>query len=282
LLSLDFKGWFLCRLATDPDPTDEPRGVSGSTFALPGEPDLDRVIVLQDPAPEVVRSHAPPVGVFVTEARVDGARQSAFVGARVDLPGQPRFENRNFVLTVAGREPIVPFHLHVSGPEFTLARSAVLWPEHPDAPIHSVPELRLEQFGARGFSTDPDRIRAATGMPDPLASRRERRRRLIADRANERDPIRIAAYSKRISELDLAIADPSNERTVNLTAVEDFQFELRGPAVIEGDAVAHGARSDAPWAVSFWMGGWDPDVLCGFMQGRLDVPLATEASAGPA
>ena len=33
-LYLHFEGYFQCRLATDPDPTREPRGVSGYTYAL--------------------------------------------------------------------------------------------------------------------------------------------------------------------------------------------------------------------------------------------------------
>jgi hypothetical protein len=273
-LVIAFEGWFLCRLATDPDPSDEPRGVSGSTFALPGEPDLDRVIVLHDPAPEVVRSYAPPIGVFVADARVGDKAQPAFVGARVDLLGKPRFENRNFVLTVAGREPIVPFHIRISRAETLLARPTVLWPQHPDAGIHTVPEQRLESFGARGFGTDRERVLRSTQIGDPLASRRERRRRLVADRARERDPLRHAALSKRIHELDMAIADPANERNVNLTAVEDFQFELFGQAIVGAEAAAIGARADVPWSTSFWMGGWDSDVLAGFMKGSLRVPLS--------
>jgi len=27
VLELDFEGWWQCRFATDPDPTDDPRGV---------------------------------------------------------------------------------------------------------------------------------------------------------------------------------------------------------------------------------------------------------------
>ena len=46
MLKLFFQGCFQCRLATDPDPTDEKRGISGPTFAAPGEADLDRVIRL--------------------------------------------------------------------------------------------------------------------------------------------------------------------------------------------------------------------------------------------
>jgi hypothetical protein len=279
-LMIAFEGWFLCRLATDPDPSDEPRGVSGSTFALPAEPDLDRIIVLQDPAPEVVRSYAPPIGVFVVDARVGDEAQPAFVGARVDLLGEPRFENRNFVLTVAGREPIVPFHLSISRAETLLARPTVLWPQHPEAGLHTVPEKRLESFGARGFGTDPERVLRSTQIGDPLASRRERRQNLVADRVRERDPLRHAALSKRIYELDIAIADPENERNVNLAAVEDFQFDLSGEAVVGAEAAAIGAREDVPWTTSFWMGGWDCDVLAGFMKGSLSVPLSRPEPGG--
>ena len=49
LVVCSFTGWVQVRLATNPDPTDEPRGVSGYTFALPGEPDLDRVLRTCDP-----------------------------------------------------------------------------------------------------------------------------------------------------------------------------------------------------------------------------------------
>ena len=46
-LRIHFEGGFQCRLATDPDPTRESRGVSGYTYALAGESDLDQVICLQ-------------------------------------------------------------------------------------------------------------------------------------------------------------------------------------------------------------------------------------------
>ena len=62
MIALAFDGWAECRLATDPDPSDEPRGVSGWTFAVAGEPDLDRIIRLQ-PEHAVARVLAPPRGV---------------------------------------------------------------------------------------------------------------------------------------------------------------------------------------------------------------------------
>ena len=87
MLRLSFEGWFQCRLATDPDPPDEVRGVSGWTFAVAGEPDLDRVIRLQ-PAGTITRSGGPTVGVTVTKAergrhrtqRASSCRGRSFVG----------------------------------------------------------------------------------------------------------------------------------------------------------------------------------------------------------
>ena len=48
MLDIQFEGYFQCRFATDPDPSDERRGVSGPTFAAPGEPDLERTIRFND------------------------------------------------------------------------------------------------------------------------------------------------------------------------------------------------------------------------------------------
>ena len=47
LLELQFEGFFMCRIATDPDPTNEQLGVSGYTMALVKEDPLDQVIRLQ-------------------------------------------------------------------------------------------------------------------------------------------------------------------------------------------------------------------------------------------
>ncbi|MCW1098955.1 hypothetical protein OJ963_34525 [Streptomyces sp. RS2] len=277
-LCIEFNGWFMCRLATDPDPTDEPRGASGSTFALAGEPDLDRVIVLHDPLPDTVRSHAPEIGVYVTSATVAGAAlPDGLVGGRVELLDRPRFENRNFVLNVAGREPIVPFRIRVGGSDgrYRLERAMVMAPEAPDADVHSLPQSVLQAHGGRSFRTDPDLVVAATGIRDPYADRVRRRAKLVAERdAPGTSRIRRAALGKRIRELDIALRNPADERVVNMTAVEEFDFPLYGAPVLHGD-LPGGLRPDldTPWRVTFWMGGWDPDVLCGFMHGNLSVPL---------
>ena len=47
LLEVHFEGYFMCRIATDPDPSNEHRGMSGYTMALPRETRLDQIIRLQ-------------------------------------------------------------------------------------------------------------------------------------------------------------------------------------------------------------------------------------------
>ena len=46
-LDIDFEGFFLARLATDPDPSYEERGLSGFTYAVAGESLLDSSIFFQ-------------------------------------------------------------------------------------------------------------------------------------------------------------------------------------------------------------------------------------------
>src|SRR5215470_14340803 len=85
-LDINFEGYFMCRLATDPDPTNEERGMSGYTMALVKEDPLDQVIRLQATPDWLERNGRPPlmdmnlsVGVTVRSALFNGA---PFDGAR--------------------------------------------------------------------------------------------------------------------------------------------------------------------------------------------------------
>jgi hypothetical protein len=51
-----------------------------------------------------------------------------------------------------------------------------------------------------------------------------------------------------------------------------YQFDIRGPAEVEGDPGVPIA-TDLPWPVSFWMGAWDNDALSGYLKGYLQIPL---------
>src|SRR4051812_18777626 len=95
MLTLDFEGWFQCRLATDPDLYDHPRGLEGSTYAVGSEPNLDRIIRPQ--APVAPRSYGPTVGITVRAVTVDGDPVSGhpMIKAAIDLLDGSKFEGRN-------------------------------------------------------------------------------------------------------------------------------------------------------------------------------------------
>src|SRR5262249_14585732 len=121
---IKFAGWFQCRLATDPDPCDEPRGVSGYVRAVAGEPDLDRIIRLQ-PKGTTPRSHCPALGVSVVAVFGDARHAPAshpLLGATVELLDDPKFEGRNHILAEDGVEAIVPCHLRIRKGRFVAQR----------------------------------------------------------------------------------------------------------------------------------------------------------------
>ncbi len=275
-MELRFEGWFQCRLATNPDPTDELRGVSGYTFALAGEPDLDRVIRFKSPV--APRSHAPQVGVKVTEVMNAGAVQDdhPLTGAAVNLLHTPRFESRNVILSDdrGGVGLIHPFVIEIAGDGVIIRREDLLDPERPDLPVHQTPPVALNRRAAadlRGMKYESARVAAAVGIQNATAFRRARRLALERDRAAADDAITVAALDKRIREL--SITDPNNIRTVILNAVQDHRFEINGPAEIHASqgVLRWPCDTSRPWPLEFWMGAWDADALCGFVQGKLTI-----------
>ena len=91
-LVLEFQGWCSLRLPTDPDPSDEPRGVSGYTFAFAGEPDFDRVLNLQPRPGMSIRSHSPELGVKVTRASAKAVQGRAGRSARRPDHREPQLD----------------------------------------------------------------------------------------------------------------------------------------------------------------------------------------------
>jgi hypothetical protein len=278
MLVIHFDGWFQCRLATNPDPTDEPRGVSGYTFALPGEPDLDRIIRLQNPV--APRSHGPEVGVRVNAVTVHGhaLADHPMVGAPVAWLDDPKFESRNLLLTDdrAGIGLINPFHIHMAGVGMTIRRVDVLYPDDPDRKLHQIPPEFLRRRAPlflHGMTRDPIRVADATGMLDPLAYRQQRKERLEADLRRTTNPIAQAALAKRIRELD--VTDPANLRVLALSLVQRWHFVLNGPAEVLDPEDRLGGTLDLAqaWPIEFWMGGWDADALCGYLRGVLSIPF---------
>jgi hypothetical protein len=122
-----FRGSFQCRLATDPDPFDHPRGQDSSfgVYAVegpdpdnPDEPPLDRIVRFHDAV--ALRPFCDAIGVAVTavEAQVGGnlvqfSAGDALIGQPVRLGPECKFDGRNRTFAPDGFEPISDFRLEI-------------------------------------------------------------------------------------------------------------------------------------------------------------------------
>ncbi len=259
MFSLDFDGWFQCRLATDPDAWDDPRGQNGWTFAVPGEPDLDRIIRFQDPV--APRSHGPRIGVAVRALRVDGATipAHAFLDAPLRLLDSPVFEGRNGEIATSANEPILPFHFKIEASGATLVGRDPI-------DVGDLDDLARRQ--PIGFQGNSPEVARATGIRDPIAYRRQRKTALQADSATETDATRMAALQKRIDELG-----KGSIRNTSLGFQLNYRFEIRGPNEwIDPNRLLGPPPSAAtPWVIAFWMGAWDADALSAYVSGTISV-----------
>jgi hypothetical protein len=291
VVTLNFQGYAQCRLATDPDPTNERRGVSGYTFAMAGEPDMDFTIYTQN-GPKVVNRVGVDrqVGVQVVSGFCGTKpiqKGHPLFGASIDLEDSPRFEERNYVVTQQTFGVISPFKLRVKGKGIGLFRQVDFYPGKPlNFPVWETPQEVLQPYTAQGFTSgDPNCIAllsSAGGNPSVYrANRLATLRKLYKPSL---PAIEKAALDKRISEL--MMDDPRDRRTSQLINSAPFSYALNGPAAVQvGTKKAqwlNGAMDDkggwhyldpaaplSPWPCSFWMGSWDADSLTFYMQGTL-------------
>lgn len=301
MLVVEFAGYGLMRVPTDPDPTDETRGVSGYTFAFGPEPDLDREIRLQ-PAAKYIRSHSPKMGVFVTGATRQFAQPGKpdkplplLIGAAMDWEDGPKLENRNLILTVAGMEPISPFNLRIVNDKIDIYRTVPINSGDPTQPVYKASAANLSRMAAYGMLPEPDTVRRATGMWDPYKRLLERiallerdKHELEAQPKTQKNEDLMAVIDGRLAQLYIGRDDPSNRRVANSVMVERFGFGMDGgTCAVKGqeDEVLGGKLYSAPfgpggnqspsgWKIAFWIGGWDADLLCAYFQGTLQAPYA--------
>ena len=256
MLTLRFGGWAQVRLATDPDPFDDPAGTSGPSAALSWEAPLDRVIRFQRPVDP--RSHAPEVGVRVREVLGDEGPLAGhpLESARVDLLDDPVFDGRNGLLADDGFEPIVPFELRIEG-----ADGVVLEREDPPAvdwdPAR--PDIRaVAHRSGRGVEARPDAQREvgeAAAVPDPKAWCEQRKTRLTRDLEREEDELRRLGLGLR-----LEILDP-----IALVRVS-YRFAIGAHGGVGHVADPNGRLHEPidlrrPWPIDLWFGAWDNDGL---------------------
>ena len=292
MLQIGFRGWWQLRMALDPDPNDEPRGISGSTIVVPGEPDFDGLIRLQDPvAPRHPHEH--DIGVDVHEvAYVDpqGTQKPVvlpdhpLVGAHVNLLDDPVFGERGFVVLYQ-KMPIDPFHLEIATDGISL-RVDDLWdPPRPDLTYDEVAGSYPELLQRRSLSVQPQSALAAevTGIVDYPEYRAQRRRELERLREASQDEVERAALAMRIGMLAKDDLVKGNEGYVGLTLSAQqflglcgfYGFPIQGtPVVRDPERRLKGViGTSQPWSINFWMGGFDVDALTGYMMGTLLVPF---------
>ena len=277
MIELRFSGWFSCRLATDPDPYDETRGVSGYVHAYVGEPDLDRIVAFQPPP--FARPLGPPLGVAVDQVHRDGlpVTDHPLLEARVDLLGSPKFEGRNGVVADDGLEPIYPFEFEIAKGGFRLVRSIA-----PTDPAYPFPE-----YFAGGVEGAPDEIREATGIQSLVPVWRQRQVSMQASVGNLPEPQQTGTR-ERLAFLDSQLNAPGGGTARFFLARLRYDSLLASEVSLtdpQGWLPEAEHNSEGGWPVRFWLGGWDADVLCGYARGTVSIdtaPPGLTASGRPA
>lgn len=298
-----FEGYFMCRLATDPDPSNERRGRSGYTMALAREEPLDQVIRLQ-PDDAISRNLRAPaaamgiaVGVRVKDVLFDGvpwAHSPDLVGAKVRLLGRddtfagPTFESRN---NVVGSDDslafaIIPFDIALektdeSGATILAVRAVDhLNPADPEQAIWQIEDPSI--YGRRlpsSFTSGSQEVMEALGIFDFYGYFRDRRTFLADEIARLSDEIRLgiappdAAIAVEEAKSRIFQLDFWGERVLNKLGFQlQWDFDVNGPQSAEGD-LGGTVDTTQPWSVSLWFGGWDGDLLVGFTRGSLSMPF---------
>lgn len=298
MLYVDFRGWWQLRMALDPDPNDEPRGISGPTVVVPGEPDFDGVIRLNDPVcPRF--PHESDIGVSVFQVRVDDATahngirvipDSPLLGAGVNLLDGPTYGERGFVILYQ-KMPIEPFHLQIAGNGVKLRVDDFWDPTRPDLTYAEVASYYPELLERRSIAVQPQSplVADTTGIVDYAEYRRTRRKELAALLAGTTDPKERAALELRIRMLEKDDLVQDNQGLVGLTVPAQqflglcgfYAFPIQGVPHVEDEGGKLGGKigTSQPWSISFWMGGYDVDSLTGYMMGTLTVPFFAHSLA---
>lgn len=267
MIELRFRGWFQCRLATDPDPYDEPRGVSGYVLAYAGEPDLDRVLSFQQP--RFSRTPGRQVGVFV-DAVVDSGvviEDHPLIGATVDLLGHPKFEGRNGVIADDGFEPIYPFRMAIENDGFHAVRAVV--PSDPSFPYGDL--------FAGGVEIGVNEVPDATGENGLATTWTSRLTALEQELASAPEPQR-TGIAERIEFLERNLRADGGGAARFFFALMRYEYSLRSDPDLRDPQrwVSDHIDPALPWSATFWLGGWDADVLCGYTRGTLRLPRSPD------
>jgi hypothetical protein len=292
-LDIGFQGYFTSRIATDPDPTNEDRGMSGYTMALPKEDRLDQMIRLQADEDYWSRNMRKPldempytIGVRVASVQLGGrdfTPGAALLGSLVYLDGRDEplkgavFESRN---NTTGSDDtmafvIDPFNLRIDGAAATITATDYIDPNDPSRPLWAIndPALYARRLTSC-VSSDDQQVAEAIGVFDAYGYFRDRRRFLEQQIAAGGDPATIETYRTRLFQLETW-----GDRIISKINLRcDWGFDINGPQnVVQRQSLGGQLVTTQPWRISFWFGGWDGDLLVGYMRGLLRVPFVPSA-----
>jgi hypothetical protein len=308
-LSIHYEGYWQCRQATDPDPSRDRRGASGYTFAIGNENDFDQIIRLQqDEIAPVDFRPAPPLyypphhptgtfGVFVTDVQYGGKRYKpgyeALHKGKVrwlpngDRRNGPRFELRNTITYFPGDGifmPIVPFHLLIESREKTvsLERDDPLDPANPTKQIWQMSDHTeyARRCPVNWFDTSDEVMEAiCVDGPNGLNAYFQMRKEWLQLQLDqENDPVLREAYKNRLYVIHFFSSQKADGRRLEtrLSAKAVWDFSLHGkPSILGEEKLMGKIESSKPWQVNFWMGGFDGDLMRGYMRGSLNIPFKT-------
>ena len=311
LLEIQFQGYFMCRIATDPDPTNEERGVSGYTLALVHEDPLDQVIRPQIDDPLFLKNNLREpaqlmkirIGVDVNNVLFDsepyfGPARDALLGAKVYLEGEdppfpgPIFDSRNNIVGSDDNMSFVvnPFQMAIrkdNGIEFKA--TDYLNPADPEQKIWQIEDPETYARRLPSFNSNSTAAQSAIQVYDGFQYFQDRARFLEQRRAElekekqgksgaeaARIETRIQAINSRLYQLDVW----GGRFLTKLAFQVTYTFNVNGPQSIQDPKNLLQGEVDTtqPWPVTFWFGSWDGDLLIGWMEGSLSVPFRPTGS----
>lgn len=337
-LTIHFDGYYAYRIATDPDPTDEPRGFSGYTMALAGEDKLDQIVRLQVDDEFIKKNLRPPghiigmnnmlkKGVEVNKVVYEDKNyESDLIKAKVNFLGKdgakgPSFQSRN---NLVGSDDelsfvIYPFILEIKkeqckedkkAEDINIRAEDILDPTAPnDADKQMIWKIKDPSiYGRRltqGFSVNDMEVSKAINVYDHFGHFRDRRKyindeirrlekllpNLEEKKKKEKDKKRkkeievqiyqtkleIQKFKSRVHQLEAWVDRVANAIGIKAT----WEFEINGPKTYcpikltnkNGELKTLYPLKDWDWPITFWFGGWDGDLMLGFMRGELKIPV---------
>ncbi len=244
MLSLNFAGWFQCRMATDPDYYRDPRGHDGVHIALPGEPDLDRVIRFQAKG-AYRRSHCPEIGVRLVDPPPE------WKNAELDLLNAPVFEGRNGIVATSSNEPIYPFYMIIRSAKQCLHLTDTFDLHDPQAVAQRLPK----RPPARPLNDEVYKV-LRTAYSDRIDQINGDRKSMSDDELKSCDTRleRLGFYASLIGSNN----DPSSIRC---------EYSLR--PLLQVTPSRDNAAVCEHVAVTLRMGRWDADAMCGYVEGDI-------------